>query len=39
MEAAGIDFAFSDTWLERGGNRLGVREAGCKEESLEMSKS
>ena len=37
-EASGIKFSFSDTWLGRGGNEVSVREAGCRKDSLGMSK-
>ena len=38
-EASGIKFSFSDTWLGRGGNEVSVREAGCRKDSLSMSKA
>lgn len=39
VEAAGIDFSFSDTWFGRWGNRLSIREAGYGEDSLGMAKA
>lgn len=37
MEAEGIDFSFLDTWHGREGNKISVRESGCRKDSLEMS--
>lgn len=36
VEVEGIDFFFLDIWYGREGNKISVRESGCRKDFLEM---
>lgn len=38
MNPEGIDFSCSDTWLESGGHKVNIEEAGYRKDSLGISK-